>query len=126
MGMQTVAGLVPLRNPYIRQRLTAQRGPQRPEEVVQVLPQLRRFMAPGTGKRERAEPVQPIGRTVPAQLGTGTPPCLCHRTLWITREPTRHIRRSPPHRMLERSATLTGIRIQREPPPGIRARQITE
>ena len=73
MQVKSVAGLVPLGNPYIRQRRPAKALPQATEEHAHVGPCLARIVTPDTGIRQRPQPVQPIRRAVPPQPGPGPP-----------------------------------------------------
>jgi hypothetical protein len=60
MSVESVVRVVPLRDPDVERRLTAEPLAEVPEEPAQVFSQLSRIVASGTGVGERPESVESI------------------------------------------------------------------
>ncbi len=120
VNVQTVPGLVPLRDPQVRERL-AQAVSQGPEERRHVDAQLQRVVATRTPVGQRAKPVQPVGRAVPAHLRPRPPCSLGTRAFGILRRRPRHQGARGTLQLNDRSACLSGGRIQRQRPDRLAA-----
>ena len=93
--MHAVIGLVPLRHPYVREWFSAQRHPQRAEEVAHIGAQLCRVMTPGSRIGQSTETIQPVSSAIPAHLAPSATSSLQAGTLRINRGSTGHPTRTP-------------------------------
>lgn len=114
--MEVHAVFVQLRHPDVRQRLTAEAVAHLPEEVRDMRPQLFRIGAPRRPVGQSSEPVEHVGRAVPANLSLSPPGCLSTRARRITRSSRGavHVRTGPGRH--KATACLTRLRIQRQHP----------
>jgi hypothetical protein len=71
MCVQSMTGLMPLRNTDISKRLATCRSAKSAEEFTQVSANHVRVMATTTGIGQRAEPIQPVGGAIPSEATAG-------------------------------------------------------